>query len=120
MSNEKITPSQVLLPVFLLALSMLVFLGFQTSLLVNDRTAISNNYAQQEKPLEQSAKIKAQLTALVSGTVKLAQSGNKNAQVITDQLKKSGLLQDKPQEQAAPNDGALPSSPSEAKLPEAK
>ncbi len=91
MSHEKITTSQLLLPLFLLTLVVTIFLGFQSTLLVSDRSALQIARTQQEKPLEQLAKVKAQVNALAVGTLKLSKEGNKDAQNIVAQLKKAGI-----------------------------
>ncbi|MDR3423698.1 MAG: hypothetical protein P4M13_01280 [Alphaproteobacteria bacterium] len=108
MSHEKITSTQMLLPLFLLSFVVVAFLGFQTSALVGDRTALGEAYTQQEKPLEEVGKVKTQVNALAVGTLKLSQQGDKNAETIIEQLKKAGIdVRDQPS--AQPGAGAPPS-----------
>ena len=91
MPAPRITTSQTLLPVLLLSVSLVGFFLFQTSVLIGDHRSLVITRGQQDKPLEQAEKLKAQLTGLASGTLKLAQQGDKNAQNIIDQLKKAGV-----------------------------
>jgi len=91
MASDKITATQLALPVFLLTVAVTGFLAFQTTLLVSDRSGLHQAYTQQDKPLEQIAKIKAQLNALAIGTLKLSQQGNKDAEIIITQMKKAGI-----------------------------
>ncbi len=97
MASDKITPTHILLPVSMLSFVMALFLGFQTTLLVSDRTSLHAAHQQQEKPLEEVAKIKTQVNALAIGTLKLSEQGNKDAQTIIAALKKNGIdVTDKP------------------------
>ena len=91
MASDKLTSTQVLLPVLMLSAAIVAFFAFQTSLLVTERTAQTENHAAQEKPLEQVGKLKAQITALAQGTLKLSQEGDKNATSIIEQLKAMGV-----------------------------
>ena len=102
MASDKISAAQVLLPVSVLSLVLALSLGFQTSLLVKDHSALQQARTQQDKPLEQIEKIKTQASALASGTLVLAKQGNKDAQTIIEQLKKAGVNVN---DQAAPVPG---------------
>lgn len=91
MASDKITAAQLALPVSLICLVVTGFLGFQTSLLVSDRTSLHQAYEQQQKGVEQVEKVKAQLNTLAVGTLKLSRQGNKDAENIIIQLKKAGI-----------------------------
>lgn len=91
MATDKLTTTQVLLPVLLLSASLVGFFAFQTSLLVSERGTQNEVRTQQEKPLEQLGKLKAQLNTLATGTLKLSQEGDKDATNIIAQLKKVGV-----------------------------
>jgi preprotein translocase subunit SecF len=102
MASDKLTTGQVLFPVALLSLVVTIFLGFQTTMLFSDRNQLQLAHTQQDKPLEQVGKIKAQLNALATGTLKLSEQGNKDAQNIIAELKKAGIdVSDQPQGQPA-------------------
>jgi hypothetical protein len=91
MAQEKITATQLLFPLSLTGFVLMVFLGFQTTLLVSDHDAMKLARAQQEQPLQQLSKLKAQVNALAVGTLKLSENGDKSAKNIIDQLKKAGV-----------------------------
>jgi len=91
MASDKITATQLLFPLSMLSLVVVVFLGFQTTLLMTDRAALSQAHMAQDKPLEQALKVKEQANVLAVGTKKLADGGNKDAQNIIAQLKKMGI-----------------------------
>jgi len=91
MASDKLTTTQVLLPVLLLSASLVGFFAFQTSLLVSERGSQKEARTAQEKPLEQLTKLKAQLNVLATGTLKLSQQGDKDAINIMTQLKKFGV-----------------------------
>jgi len=109
MASDKITNTQILLPVFLLSFVVTLFLGFQTTLLVGDHSALKVARAQQDKPLEQLAKVKAQVNALAVGTLHLSKDGNKDAQVIIADLKKAGV--DVSDQGTPPGGTAMPTAP---------
>jgi hypothetical protein len=89
--SDKITASHVLFPVGILSLVITLLLGYQTTLLFADRDALHHQYADQDKPLQQIEKIKAQVNALAIGTLRLSQQGNKDASTLIAELKKSGV-----------------------------
>jgi len=91
MAQEKITATQLLFPLSLTGFVLMVFLGFQTTLLVSDHDAMKLARTQQEQPLQQLGKLKAQVNALAVGTLKLSENGDKSAKNIIDQLKKVGV-----------------------------
>ena len=107
-----VTQSCVLFPVFLLTGMFTIYLGMQTAFLVSDHSALQQAYTQQDKPLAQIEKIKAQLSALGTGTLNLAKQGNKDAQDIVQQLKKAGVELAPPAQQGA---GTPPHTPADAK-----
>ena len=113
MASDKIMPIQILLPVLLLSLAVLGSFAFQSVILVGDHRALSSAYAQQEKPLQDVEKLRNQVSALATGTLKLSQQGDKNAQVIIDQLKKAGVkvVDQPPAAPGAPVPAAPPAAP---------
>lgn len=89
--NNSLSPSQLLVPVALVALVLFLSLAVQTMLVLRDREALHQALTQQEKPLEDSRKVQSQLTALVMGTKKLADGGDKNATAIIGRLQQLGI-----------------------------
>ena len=111
MSSEKITAAQVLFPVTLISLVLVVFLGFQTTLLVTDREGLHQAQAGQDKPLQQIEKVKAQVNALAVGTLQLSKQGNKDAQTIIAALKKNGIdVSDQQPAGSAPQQAPAPAA----------
>lgn len=90
--NGKISTAQILLPLSLVAFTLFLMLGFQTTQIVADRAALQKGLADQEKPLEETKKVQQQVTALAQGTMQLAQKGNKSAKAIIDRMKQAGLI----------------------------
>jgi len=102
-AKKNIDAQKGYLPVTLLSLGFMIFLGFQTWNLVCDKKTLSEAYIQQGKTLKQVEQVKAQLGALAQGTVKLSNEGNRAAAEVLDNLKKAGVnIQDKPPTDAVP------------------
>jgi cellobiose-specific phosphotransferase system component IIB len=115
MENENISASQVLFPVALLSLALVIFFGFQTSLMVNDRSTLTETRKQQDKQIEQVGKVKAQANALAIGTLKLSEQGDKYARNIIDQLKKAGIdVQEQPAAAPGAVGAPVPAAPATA------
>lgn len=115
MANQTnpISTCQILLPVALVAGVLFLTLGFQTMQIARDRGALHQMITQQDKPLEESRKVQAQLTALALGTKKLADGGDKNAEAIIARMQQLGISVGGPApgaEGTAPA-GAAPAAP---------
>jgi hypothetical protein len=80
--------ARVFLPVALLAVAILVWVGFQTTQLIREREALQTLRQTQETQVQSSQKVRASLDAIASGTAKLAEQGNPNAKLIVDELRK--------------------------------
>jgi hypothetical protein len=108
-SDMRVTVKNLLVPISLMSLTMLLVLAFQTMQILRDRDALNNARGQQEKAFEDSQRLQGQLNALLLGTKKLADEGNKDAVGIVDKLKTLGI-QINPQ--AAGQQGeAIPAAP---------
>lgn len=99
-NNCKFTMAQVLFPVSLLSFTLLLLFAFQTTQILRDRTSLREVVAQQDRPFEDSNKLLTQLQAIVAGTQKLSDGGNKSAKLVIDRLKTMGVLGEAPKEQA--------------------
>lgn len=99
--NGGFTASQVLLPLSLVALVVFLGTAFQTTQVFRDRGTLHQVKSQQDKPLEDTRRLQAQLDALAVGTLKLADQGDKNAQAIIERLKKLGITVAPPKADAA-------------------
>ncbi len=104
-ASEKITVSRLLVPIAVMAGTLLLLFAFQMTQIMRDRDALHRTIGQQEKPFQEGEKIKAQFGGLVIGAQKLAEGGNKNAQPIVDRLKQIGVL---PPPQQAPGVSPAP------------
>lgn len=89
MSQEPI--GRVFLPVALLAVALLLWVGFQTTQLMRERDSLHILRQGQEAQVQSSQKLRASLDAIASGTVKLAEQGNPNARLVVDELRKRGV-----------------------------
>ena len=84
-------PMSAFLPVLILGLVLLVWFGFQATQLRVERDAMRDAITNQEKPVQDSKKLRDSLDALARGTVTLADGGNPSARLIVDELKKRGI-----------------------------
>jgi len=57
----KITSVQALFPVALLSFVMTLFLGFQTSMMMSDRTVLQDTIKQQQQPMEQAGQAEVEV-----------------------------------------------------------
>jgi hypothetical protein len=108
--------AHILFPMTLLALVVFISMAFQSIQVFRDRAALHQARIQQDKPVEDVRKLQAQLEALATGTLKLAEKGDKNAQGIIDRLKKLGVTVGQPKADSsatppASADVAVPAKP---------
>jgi hypothetical protein len=90
-SSDKVTVGQLLFPVCLIALIVFSMLAFQTTQIVRERHMLNQTLEQQAPAVEQAQKVDAQLNALAAGTAKLAEKGDKNAEVVVAGMKRVGI-----------------------------
>jgi cell division protein FtsB len=114
--NNTVSPCQILLPVLLVALVLFVSLGFQGVQIMRDRDSLHQFISQQDKPLEDSRKVQAQMTALALGAKKLADGGDKNAAAIIARLQQLGITVGGNAPAAGPA-GTPPALPADAPAP---
>jgi len=93
-------------PIALMLLALIVWLGFQTVQLWSERSSLRAASASQAVQIEQSQKLRTALDAFAADTARLAAAGNANAQLLVDELKKRGVTIN-PAKQAQPA-GAIP------------
>jgi hypothetical protein len=91
MPRDTSSPPRLTISVCLLSGILAIFLGAQTAYLISDHEALQKDHDLQDKPLAQIDKVKTQLGVLANGTFALAKKGDKNAQEIVQDLKKSGI-----------------------------
>jgi hypothetical protein len=78
-------------PLLLLGLTLLVWLGFQCVQLLNERSALATAHASQQQTVDSAAKLRASLDALAADTQRLADGGNPNAGALVAELRKRGI-----------------------------
>ncbi|NTU76788.1 MAG: hypothetical protein HGA90_03095 [Alphaproteobacteria bacterium] len=106
--DNRVTVTHLLVPISLLAFIMTLLFAFQTTQILRERDGLNLAKGQQEKAFEDSQRLQTQLQALVVGTQKLAEGGNKNAQAIAARLKQLGVTVGDPN---APALSATPEAP---------
>ena len=79
------------LPVLLASLALLGWSGFQSIQLFKERQALQAAYASQQQTVDNAAKLRASLDAIAADTQRLADSGNANAKLLVDELRKRGI-----------------------------
>ena len=79
------------LPLLLLTIALLLWVGFQTTQLWRERSNLQTVRANQEAPIEQSTKLRSQLDSIARRTAELAGQGNTGARTIVEELRKRGI-----------------------------
>ncbi|MBP9035580.1 MAG: hypothetical protein KBG29_16925 [Pseudomonadales bacterium] len=84
-------PHGVVLPLLLALLTLLLWFGFQTSQLLAERERLDALNIEQQSIHANALQMRAQLDAIATGTVRLAQQGNTNAAQVMQALAKKGV-----------------------------
>jgi hypothetical protein len=96
MAEERTTSRRpaggVFLPLLLVIVAQLVWFGFQTVQLVLERSQVEALHTNQAPVFQNAQRMRRQLDNLASGTQRLADSGNPNAQAITMGLRQRGII----------------------------
>ena len=79
------------LPILIILITLALWFGFQTYQLLQEKNNLSIFSTNQETVYKNAQKMRAQLDVLASGTSKLAQEGNTNAQKIVSALAQRGI-----------------------------
>jgi len=90
------------IPFLILALSVTGWAAFQMTQLLRERDSLDVARSSQERPMENSKKLRDQLDGLARDTQLLANKGNASARLIVDELKKRGITIN-PEPPAAPD-----------------
>jgi hypothetical protein len=100
-AGERASP---FIPILILALSFVGWSGFQTAQLVLEKDNLAALRAGQDKPVEDSKKLRDGLDNLAKATLALSNRGNINARLIVDELRRRGVTinPDAPAPPAAP------------------
>ena len=78
-------------PLMMLAAALVIWLGFSTMQLMQDRDDLRLAGEKQQTLVDQSSKLRAQLSAIGNSLIDLREQGNPNATEIMNQLEKSGF-----------------------------
>jgi cell division protein FtsB len=79
------------LPMLLIALSLLSWLGFQGVQLGLEQRQLKQAHASLDAQHEAATKLRAALDSLATATAKLAAEGHANARVVVEELRKRGI-----------------------------
>ena len=81
----------VFVPLVILALAVAGWAAFQMTQLLRERESLDAARTNQERPMENSKKLRDQLDGIARETQLLANKGNAGAKLIVDELKKRGI-----------------------------
>ena len=81
-----------------LAMFFVATQAYQMSLLLNDTALLRHGLAQQNEPFTQAQRLQQQFSGLVTGTMQLADRGNKNVVPVINRLRELNII---PAQQAA-------------------
>ena len=79
------------IPLLILALAVAGWGAFQLTQLLRERDSLDVARTNQERPMENSKKLRDQLDGIARETQLLANKGNAGAKLIVDELKKRGI-----------------------------
>lgn len=79
------------LPVVLFGAAMLGWLGFQCFHLVKERSQLLQTLSAQEQLVQSATSLRGRLDTVARETQLLADSGNPNAKLLVDELRKRGI-----------------------------
>jgi len=79
------------LPFIITLVALLMFFGFQTLALLNERSNLGLVKSSQEGALQEAQKVQAQFKVLVTKTSELADQGHAGAKMIMEGLQRQGL-----------------------------
>lgn len=92
-SSDRISTTQMLVPMAVMGLVMVFFFLFQFSQVMRDRVSLQQVVGNQETSFTEGQKLNAQFGGLVVGTQKLAKEGNATAVDLEKRLKQIGIIQ---------------------------
>jgi len=79
------------LPLLLLVLAGVAWPAFQCYQLINEKQALATVHTNQNKPFEDSGKLRNSLDGIARDTALLASKGNPGAKLIVDELARRGV-----------------------------
>lgn len=107
MRNENV---KLLWPVFMLALSLVLFLGFHVRRAWREGDDLAQVSAALRGTTQEAEVLRQRLDRLAGGVLRLAESGNANAKLLIERLRQAGASMtqpaDMPVNTVTPNGGA--------------
>lgn len=85
------TARSVFWPLLIFGVATTSWSGFQAYQLAQENDALKKLHVNQEALVQNSAKLRAQLDGIAADTQRLANSGNTNAQLIVNELRRRGV-----------------------------
>ncbi len=79
------------MPLLLVTVASLAWMGYQSWLLYTDRQALQAAHVGQQQTVDNAVKLRASLDTLAADTQRLAEAGNGNARLLVDELRKRGV-----------------------------
>jgi hypothetical protein len=107
-NGARSSPASADLPLALLAVAFLLWLGFQTLELVRESQTLAAITRSQDAPLQDAARLRQAAESLAGDTAQLAESGNPGAKAVVDELAKLNVNLHPPAAPASPAAGAAP------------
>lgn len=84
-------PSNPFVPLLLATVGLLGWFVLQSWLLMDERATLRDAHASQQQTVENATKLRQSLDALAADTQRLADSGNPNARVLVEELRRRGI-----------------------------
>jgi hypothetical protein len=78
-------------PLLLGGLALLAWFGVQSWLLLEEKSALQASHTSQQQTVENATKLRQSLDAIAADTQRLADSGNPNARLLVEELRKRGI-----------------------------
>jgi len=92
---EQNTVYRPFIPMLMLAAAVVVWLGFATMQLMQERDDLQSAGEKQQTLVDQSTKLRSQLGTIAEKLTQLREQGNPGAREILTQLEKSGIKLDR-------------------------
>lgn len=91
MSDQAKTNLASFIPQILFAAGLVIWAGFQTTVLIQEKRNLTTLRENQENTVQQATKLRTQLDSIAAKTQILAEKGNTGAATIVAELKKRGI-----------------------------
>ena len=91
-ANERVSTTQMLVPMMLMAITIALFFAYQLTQIMRDRDSLHMTMGRLDAPYTESQKLNTQFGGLVLGTKKLAEEGNVSAKDLVKRLQQIGVL----------------------------